>query len=152
MGESVDKAVRDWCQDRSYRWSPQNWISGGICDKFQRPSTLSVTKLFKDMNNKEWAFNIEGASIEDNQNLPPEESVPQEPATQAPEEPSDEQLVDTGDLPWINPEDRGIVTTPHYDFPTSAADMTDGADFRPRSKEQPFTLKFTTNGGRIQGG
>jgi hypothetical protein len=91
MSQPVDVAVRDWCKENGYRWPPQNGISGGVSQKFNRPSSLSMADFFKDLKNDQWCLNIEGPSEEENQSFPPEEPV--EPETQEVQSPSEERFV-----------------------------------------------------------
>jgi hypothetical protein len=150
--ETVEKTVREWAREQGFRWSPQNWISGGavVSQKFERPTGITVKEFFEGIDNRNWGFIIEGHSFLDNQNLPPEEIVKTPEEEEILEESSEELgLVDTGDLPWIDPKDRGIITTPHYDNPAFAADVTDGADFSPRPKERAFKLMVSINGGSL---
>jgi hypothetical protein len=148
--ETVDKTVRGWVEEQGYRWSPQNWIRGGVNERFDRPSNLTVKEFFEGIDNRKWGFPIEGPSFDENQNLPPDESVVSPEEEEILEEtPEETALIDTGDLPWIDPKGRGIVTTPHYDHPDFAADLTEGEDFTPRSNEKPFKMKVSINGGRL---
>jgi hypothetical protein len=146
--DTVEVAIWKWATKDRYILSRQNKIVGGYfaSQKFERPTNITVREFFEGIDPENWGFYIEGPSWQENYRLLAEEVFMPPREEEIPEEPQDPALIDTGDLPWIDPKDRGIITTPHYDSPSFAADFTDGEDFKPKKNEQSFKLKVSING------
>jgi hypothetical protein len=146
--DTVEVAIWKWATKEGLRLSRENKIIGGYFanQKFERPTNITVREFFEGIDPENWGFYIEGPTWQDNFRISAEEVFTPPQEEEIAEEPQDPALIDTGDLPWIDPKDRGIVTTPHYDSPTFAADFTDGQDFKPKKNEQPFKLKVSING------